>query len=215
MEDGSSWTGDTISSWRASRTTLKNGIVDGNNSDRGICVMYEGSSIETEGGLVENVDAIHCQGCFSGYPSTGLEMKNVTCAQSWCDGTERFPAKKDGAFNLWQYGPNLVEPVYSYNNTVADSFYENNCPSTKVHHVYGGGDSVGEDYSLISFEATEITNGTYTIPTPMTITFDWDTCADLTVPTTKCEEFPRQRLGKYGERTNIHTGISFCEVLWG
>jgi hypothetical protein len=59
---------------------LKNGVVDGNNSDRGICVMYEGSETGTSGGLIENVEAIHCQGCFSGYPSVGMAMKNVTCA---------------------------------------------------------------------------------------------------------------------------------------
>jgi hypothetical protein len=147
--------------------------------------MYEGSETGTEGGLVENVDAIHCQGCFSGYPSVGLEMRNVTCAQSWCDGTERFTdAKKDGKFNLWQWGNNEVHGVYSLDNTVVDSFYENNCPDTIVQHTK-------EDSNLLSFEATEIANGTYVEKTPISMTFDWDTCADLTLPTTKCEEFPR------------------------
>lgn len=49
--------------------------------------MYEESVSGIKGGLVEDVDAIHCQGCFSGYPSTGLHMKDVTCSDSWCDGT--------------------------------------------------------------------------------------------------------------------------------
>jgi hypothetical protein len=66
---------------------MKNGVVDGNNAETGICVMYEGSLSTIEGGLTENVEARHCQGCFSGYPSNGLKFKDVTCADSWCNGT--------------------------------------------------------------------------------------------------------------------------------
>jgi len=109
---------------------------------------------------------------------------------------------------LWQWGNNEVHGVYSLNNTVVDSFYENNCPNTIVQHTK-------EDSNLLSFEATEIANGTYVEKTPISMTFDWDTCADLTLPTTKCEEFPRQRLGITTERVNVNTGEEFCEVLYG
>jgi hypothetical protein len=111
-EMGKSWVGDTISMWRSSDVTLKNGVVDGNNAPFGICVMYEGSSKKTKGGLVENVEARHCQGCFSGYPSNGLVMTGNTCADHWCDGTpERGP--KTGKFNLWQFGHNYLHKVYA------------------------------------------------------------------------------------------------------
>ena len=59
-EQGKSWTGDTISAWRTSDATFKHGLVDGNNSDRGFCMMFEGSDAAVSGGLVEDVDAIHC-----------------------------------------------------------------------------------------------------------------------------------------------------------
>lgn len=86
-EMGKSWTEDSISAWRSSNVIMKHGIVDGNNASTGICVMYEGSEKHVHGGLVEDVHAIHCQGCFSGYPQNGLVFDNVTCAQSWCHGT--------------------------------------------------------------------------------------------------------------------------------
>lgn len=100
-EEGKSWTEDSISIWRSSNGTLKNGLIDGNNAQTGICVMYEGSESHVHGGLIQDVEAIHCQGCFSGYPSNGLVMRDVTCADSWCDGTPERGVKKDGVFNYW------------------------------------------------------------------------------------------------------------------
>lgn len=100
-EEGKSWTEDSISFWRSSNGTLKNGLIDGNNAKTGICVMHEGSAHYVHGGLIENVEAIHCQGCFSGYPSNGLVMRDVTCADSWCEGTTERGAKRNGVFNYW------------------------------------------------------------------------------------------------------------------
>lgn len=128
---------------------MRHGIVDGNNASTGICVMYEGSAKHVHGGLVEDVDAIHCQGCFSGYPQNGLTFRNVTCAQSWCEGTPERGLKKDGRFNYWQFGNNNVERVYGKHGVVEDSFYENNCPKAKLFWA-------ADENQVDKFEVTEI-----------------------------------------------------------
>ena len=130
-EAENSWVEDTISAWRSSNVVIKHGLIDGNNANTGICLMYEGSSHETHGGLFEDIDAVHCQGCFSGYPSNGLVMRGVTCANSWCDGTFR-GIKRGGKFNLFNFGNNEVDKVYTKNNIVEDSFYQDDCPYTKL-----------------------------------------------------------------------------------
>ena len=55
-----SWTGDSISAYRSSNVIVKNGIVDGNNANNGICLMYEGSKHGVHGGHIENVEARNC-----------------------------------------------------------------------------------------------------------------------------------------------------------
>lgn len=67
-----SWTEDSISIWRSSNVVVKDGVVDGNNANTGICVMFEGSQKGIGNGRIENVEAIHCQGCFSAFPMEGL-----------------------------------------------------------------------------------------------------------------------------------------------
>jgi len=59
-EMGKSWTEDSISTWRSSNTVMRNGVVDGNNAETGICVMFEGSQSDIQGGLVQAVEARHC-----------------------------------------------------------------------------------------------------------------------------------------------------------
>ena len=66
------WNGDSVSMWRSSNVVVRNGVVDGNNAGNGICVMFEGSEHDVHGGVIENVEARNCQGCFSGYPANGL-----------------------------------------------------------------------------------------------------------------------------------------------
>jgi hypothetical protein len=87
--------------------------------------MYEGSEESVNGGLGENIEAIHCQACFAGYPSNGLTFRNTTCADSWCDGTYRGKKK---SFNFWNFGDNASVNVESYDNIVEGSFYEGCLP---------------------------------------------------------------------------------------
>lgn len=58
-ELGKAWTEDTISAWRSSNVTIRDGVVDGGNGMTGMGVMFEGSSHESVGGLVENVEVRH------------------------------------------------------------------------------------------------------------------------------------------------------------
>ena len=67
-----SWTEDSVSTWRSSNVIMRNGVIDGNNSLTGMAVMYEGSEEGVHGGILENVEAINCQGCFAGYPMTNF-----------------------------------------------------------------------------------------------------------------------------------------------
>lgn len=55
-EEGKCWTEDTISAWRSAGVEIKNGVVDGGNGMTGMGVMFEGSSHESIGGLVDNVE---------------------------------------------------------------------------------------------------------------------------------------------------------------
>ena len=79
-----SWTGDSMNMWRSSEVTISNGLINGSNAPTGMCIMFEGSDPAVHGGLIENVEAINCLGCFSGYPANGLRQNNVTCANQAC-----------------------------------------------------------------------------------------------------------------------------------
>ena len=76
--------------------------------------MFEGSEEGTHGGLIENVEARHCQGCFSGYPIVDLVKRINFCAESICISDEPFRGGKTSV-NLWAAGNNVVHGVYAEN----------------------------------------------------------------------------------------------------
>jgi parallel beta helix pectate lyase-like protein len=66
-EAGKSSPEDIVSVYASPNTTVSNGVIDGNNSQTGVGVMFEGGST---GGRVTNVDALHqANGAFSSYDS--------------------------------------------------------------------------------------------------------------------------------------------------
>ena len=93
-EETQSWTEDAISAWRSSDVTIRQGIVDGNNSPSGIGVMFEGSESATHGGLIEDVDAIH-QGGGRGGRSRRPSTTPSTCC--WPCGAWALAARSHGA----------------------------------------------------------------------------------------------------------------------
>ena len=196
--------------WRSSDVTLKNGVVDGNNAPFGICVMYEGSSKKVKGGLVENVEARHCQGCFSGYPSNGLVMTGNTCADHWCDGTpERGP--KTGKFNLWQFGHNYLHKVYAQNNVVDDSYYQNTCGEDKTRLFWAKAPETSAP-TVTWGEFTDI-GDSYEPKKALELSFPWDDC--LEVPDISCEDFPMQPIANKVMKTNVNTGEEFYVLSAG
>ena len=52
VEDRISWPEDTISVYRSNNVTIRNGVVEGNHSPTGVCVMFEGSDPDIWGGLL-------------------------------------------------------------------------------------------------------------------------------------------------------------------
>ena len=105
---------------------LRNGVVDGNNANNGICVMFEGSEHSVHGGVIENVEARNCQGCFSGYPANGLYQTNNVCAESVCQ-SHNPPRGGKTKVNLWAAGDNNRDEVLSKDITVENSAYYKPC----------------------------------------------------------------------------------------
>ena len=83
--DITSWTEDNISMWRSSNAIVRRGTVDGSNTINGVGVMFEGSTAEIVGGLIEDVDVIGARnGCFSAYGGNGVTFRNTLCADQPC-----------------------------------------------------------------------------------------------------------------------------------
>jgi hypothetical protein len=126
----------------------------------------------------------------------------VTCADSWCDGTSR--GQKNN-FNYWNFGENKDHHVEGYDNIVSESYYEG-CKREKGAVVW----SHDMDQAVASFEATELSEEEYSPREPLSLTFDWDTCSDIPLPTTSCEEFPCQELGVVESAWNDQTLATMC-----
>ena len=111
---------------------MRDGIVDGSNSPSGMCVMFDGSHPEVEGGYIKNVEAVNCVGCFSGYPANGLEMDNVMCASPMCL-SDNPPRRIEDTRNLWTAGNNENKGLNSSNIVVQNSHYYNTCESGEIN----------------------------------------------------------------------------------
>ena len=116
-----SWPEDSISSYHSSNVTLKNGVVDGSNAPTGICIMFEGSHKDVSGGLVENVEARNCGGCFSAYPQKGNRQKNNVCAAPICPSWDTPRGGKVSYLNLWTAGDNHKYEVFGEDVQVESS----------------------------------------------------------------------------------------------
>jgi hypothetical protein len=71
---------DNISVYSSPNVTIRNGVIDGNNSQSGVGVMFEKGST---GGLVDHVDTVHMgNGSFSSY-SDGNVFHDVGAFDNW------------------------------------------------------------------------------------------------------------------------------------
>ena len=116
---------------------------------------------------------------------TDLHLHHCISQRNYNEESRR--ARRDITLPL-QYelpGNNAQHEVESYDNVVEDSFYEGCVPGMVVWMK-------SKDQAVASFEATELE--TFTPRDPPSFVLPWDSCADLVLPTTSCEDFPCQRL---------------------
>ena len=216
------WNGDSVSMWRSSHVEIRNGVVDGNNANNGICVMFEGSEESVRGGLVENVEARNCQGCFSGYPANGLVFRDLSCAASVCQ-SHNPPRGGKTKVNLWAAGDNVRDGVYGENITVENSTYYQPCDDSEGRLFWEsrwdemfvknrweseeepsfpeGGPDIREVYEWTPKEALELE-------------FPWDDCK-LEPDFIDCHDWPVQNIGHELIRENVNTGEEFVIDVWG
>ncbi|MFC1459433.1 carbohydrate-binding domain-containing protein [Microvirga arabica] len=89
---------------------IKNGVIDGNNSETGVGVMFEYGSK----GLVENVDAVHMgNGAFSSY-SDGVTFRDVRSFDNWGGvGPRGENSSNSLIFNIQGAGVRYEEATYT------------------------------------------------------------------------------------------------------
>ena len=168
-----SWNGDALNMWRSSNVTVRNGVVDGHNAPTGMCLMFEGSEEHVHGGIVENVEARNCQGCFAGFPANGLSMYDVVCANPVCK-SDNPPRGGKKNTKLWTSGDNAVEGVKSYDITVENGTYYNPCDESEGSLYYEPFGRKGEVFTNGGPDLTEIFE--WTPKEEIQLTFSWDSC---------------------------------------
>lgn len=196
--------------WRSSHVVVKDGIVDGNNGPTSMCVMFEGSMEGIHGGILENVEARNCQGCFAAYPANYLLQFNNVCANSLCQPDIKGVRGGKKRTNYWTAGANIIEGVYSSNIYVENSFYTNKCddkpwPAPLLVETVPGMKFVEK------FDVTQKTD--YELRTPITVDFAWDVCT-IKVPDVDCSQFPQVPIGGYTKNA-CNTNYEGCVKING
>lgn len=185
---------DPISVYRSSGVIVKDGVVDGSNSPAGMGVMFEGSEEGVSNGVIIDVEAINCKGCFAAFPMDGVYQRGNTCASPICQ-SEVSPRGGQPFTNLWTAGANIKHEVYSSDIWVQDSYYYDVCSTDEMRVKWEY-----EDGMFSRFDVTELT--TFTPRTPTQAEFGWD--ATCWKPTTDCSEFLQEPIGRPDvERTNV------------
>lgn len=87
LDGHTSWTEDNVNVYKSVRVTIRNGLIDGNNSPSGVGVIFDG---DTGAGVVEDVDAVHMgNGCFSNYAgASGNVFRRVRCRDNLCESQD-------------------------------------------------------------------------------------------------------------------------------
>ncbi|MFE1601563.1 right-handed parallel beta-helix repeat-containing protein [Methylobacterium sp. ID0610] len=147
-----SWVEDNINVGDSNNVTIKNGLIDGNNSPSGQGVIFENST----GGLVQNVDVMHMgNGGFADYGS-GNTFDHVRSFDNFATDQGRGQPMSNGLiFGL------------ANDTTVTNASYQN--PGAPQNIVYGEAWENGTFGG--TFSATEVTG-----QTPMAAwhnTFNW------------------------------------------
>jgi hypothetical protein len=102
---------DNVSVYASPNTTISNGVIDGNNSETGVAVMFENGST---GGRVDNVDAIHqADGAFSSYASNVIFNDTRSFDNIATDQGRGLPASNALIWNVSAPGVSITNSTYT------------------------------------------------------------------------------------------------------
>ena len=123
------WPEDAISMWRSANSTVRNGVILGNNAPTGVSVMFEQSVIlDNSWGLAENIEVSNTGGGFSTYGGTNIVFKNVAIKDNHCDGKGgREPPRSGGLM----YYAGYEQGVGSSNVSIVNGTWYNSCDRNK------------------------------------------------------------------------------------
>ncbi|HEU5276432.1 MAG TPA: right-handed parallel beta-helix repeat-containing protein [Xanthobacteraceae bacterium] len=103
---------DIVSVYASPNTTISNGVIDGNNSQDGVGVMFENGST---GGRVTNVDAIHqANGAFSSYDSNVVFDHTRSFDNIATDQGRGLPSSNALIWNVSSPGVSIESSTYTH-----------------------------------------------------------------------------------------------------
>jgi parallel beta helix pectate lyase-like protein len=103
---------DVVSVYASPNTTVSNGVIDGNNSQDGVGVMFENGST---GGRVTNVDAIHqANGAFSSYDSNVVFDHTRSFDNIATDQGRGLPSSNALIWNVSSGGVSIENSTYTH-----------------------------------------------------------------------------------------------------
>jgi hypothetical protein len=160
--DETAWTEDSISMWRSSNSTVRRGLVDGNNSPSGVGVMFEQDDPSKSGGLCEDVDAVRMgDGCFSAYGGKDIRFVRTRCRENHCEG---WSGRDKPMSNSLLYAAGDENGVESSNLQVEDSQYFNICNPDKLFWEAHEGAWTKQELTEVDFKLRD----------PITLSFCWN-----------------------------------------
>lgn len=149
-----SWPEDSVNVYQSSNVTIRNGLIDGNNSPTGVGVIFDGG---TASGLVEDVDALRMgNGCFSNYDGAeGTVFRRTRCRDNICEGQDGRNPPTSNAL-MWAGREGLATL------RIEDSTYFNACNPGNVV------------WPEESFELIEIQQADFIPRAPVELTLCWE-----------------------------------------
>jgi len=161
-----SWTEDNISVYQSNNVTVRNGLIDGNNSPSGDGVMFESGGSRVTGqtitaGRVEDVDTVHQgNGCFGAWAASGVVFHNVRASRTHCTGMDGRGKPLSGAL-VFSGGSEGSPPVASRGLQIINGTYSELCANNLV-------------WPGRAFAATQLQAGNFTPRSSLNLVFCWE-----------------------------------------
>jgi len=174
--------------YQSAGVMVRRGTVDGGNSMTGQSVMFEGSSGQSIGGYVDDVEVINAQGCFGYYPQKGIYQTNSVCASPVC-ASDNPPRGAQEMTNLWTAGANTAKSVEYLSESiyVTSSYVYDVCDADEMSIKW----EAEEGMMYTTFEVDELEE--FTPRTPPSANLPWD--AECWRPTATCADFIQEWMG--------------------